>query len=93
MLLYIAVACPNTSRRTIFDTRIGFEIKEGYAITFEFATIDVVKNWPKMVLPSSQELIQVVGDMESDLVDRKFQKIRMNFVFKDPTPYVPSHIL
>jgi hypothetical protein len=84
LLLYNAVACINISRRTIFDARIGFEIKEGYAITFEFATIDVVENWPKMILPSSPELIQKVGDMERDLVNRKFQKIRMNFVFRDP---------
>jgi len=73
---------------TIFDARIGFELKEGYAITFEFATADVIKNgiktWPKMVLPSSPELIQKVGDMERDLEKRKFQKIRMNFVFRDP---------
>jgi len=69
---------------TIFDARIGFELKEGYAITFEFATIDVVENWPKMILLSSPELIQKVGDMERDLENRKFQKIRMNFVFRDP---------
>merc|ERR1712093_113440 len=63
---------------TIFDARIGFELKEGYATTFEFATADVIKNgiktWPKMVLPSSPELIQKVGDMERDLEKRKFQK-------------------
>jgi hypothetical protein len=57
----------NISRRTIFDARIGFELKEGYAITFKFATIDVVEHWPKMILPSSPELIQKVGDMERDL--------------------------
>jgi hypothetical protein len=83
-LLYSAVACINISYRTIFDARIGFELKEGYAITFEFATIDVVEKWPKMMLPSSAELIQKVGDMERDLENRKFQKIRMNFAFRDP---------
>jgi hypothetical protein len=80
LLLYSVVACINIFRRTIFDARIGFELKEGYAITFEFATADVVergeKPWPKMVLPSSP-------DMERDLENRKFQKIRMNFVFRD----------
>jgi hypothetical protein len=80
LLLYIAVACSNISHRIIFDARIGFEIKKGYAITFEFATINVVEKWPKMILPSSLELIQKVADMESDLVNRK---IRMNFVFRD----------
>ena len=84
LLRYSVVACINIFRRTIFDARIGFELKEVYAITFEFATADVVKNWPKMVLPSSPELIQKVGDMERDLENRKFQKIGMNFVFRDP---------
>ena len=87
LLLCSVVVCINIFCRTIFDARIGFELKEGYAITFEFATIDVVergdKPWPKMVLPSSPELIQKVGDMERDLENRKFQKIRMNFVFRD----------
>jgi len=57
---------------------------EGYAITFEFATIDVVETWPKMILPGSPELIQKVGDMQRDLENRRFQKIRMNFAFRDP---------
>jgi hypothetical protein len=42
LLLYSVVACINIFRRTIFDARIGFELKEGYAITFEFATADVI---------------------------------------------------
>ncbi len=79
MLLYRVVACINISRRTIFDARIGFELKEGYVITFKFATIDVVergdKPWPKMVLPGLPELIQKVGNIERDLVNRKFQKV------------------
>ncbi len=83
LLLYSVIVCINIFRRTIFDARIGFELKEGYAITFEFATADVIKTWPKMVLPSSPELIQKVGDMERDLENRKFQKIGMNFVFRD----------
>ena len=56
-LLYNAVAYINICFRTIFDARIGFEIMEGYAITFEFATIDVVETWPKMILPGLLELI------------------------------------
>ncbi|KAG4425785.1 hypothetical protein IFR04_000992 [Cadophora malorum] len=69
---------------TIFDARIGFELKEGYAITFEFATADVIKTWPKIVLPSSPELIQKVGDMERDLETRRPQRVRTNFVFREP---------
>lgn len=85
LLFYTAVAHINISDRTIFDARVGFEIKEGYAITVEFVTIDVVEKWPKMILPSSEELIQKVKDMEKDLADRKFGKIQMNFAFRDPT--------
>jgi hypothetical protein len=57
LLLYNVIAYINIFRKTIFDARIGFELKEGYAITFEFATIDIVKNWLKIVLSSSLELI------------------------------------
>jgi hypothetical protein len=56
---------------------------EGYAITFEFATIDIIETWPKMILPGSPKLIQKVKDMQRDLENRRFQKIRMNFAFKD----------
>ncbi|PVH69048.1 hypothetical protein DL98DRAFT_506210 [Cadophora sp. DSE1049] len=62
----------------IFDARISFEIKQGYAITFEFATADVVEKWEKMNLPDTPGLAQKVADMESS-------KIRMNFAFKDTT--------
>lgn len=85
VLLYSGVvASINMCRRTIFDARIGFELKEGYAITFEFATADVIKTWPKIVLPSSPELIQKVGDMERDLETRRPQRVRTNFVFREP---------
>jgi hypothetical protein len=36
-----------------------------------------------MVLLSSLELIQKVRDIERNLENWKFQKIRMNFVFRD----------
>ncbi|KAI8710401.1 hypothetical protein NCS52_01576700 [Fusarium sp. LHS14.1] len=62
----------------IFDARVGFEIKLGYAITFEFATVDVVEKWPKMILPNTPKLAEKVADMERP-------KIRLNFEFRDST--------
>jgi hypothetical protein len=70
--------CFDTSRRAIFDARISFEIKQGYAITFEFATVDVVEKWPKMNLPDTPGLAQKVANMESS-------KIRISFAFRDTT--------
>jgi hypothetical protein len=71
-----ASLCSDTSRSAIFDARISFEIKQGYAITFEFATVDIVEKWPKMNLPYIPGLAQKVADMESS-------QIRINFAFID----------
>jgi hypothetical protein len=61
LLLYNIVAYINIFRKTIFDARISFKLKEGYAITFKFAIANIVergeKPWPKIVLPSLLELI------------------------------------
>jgi hypothetical protein len=82
---YVTIVCTNVPRRAIFDAGVGFEIKKGYAITYEFATVDIVVNWPKMILPNSPELKQKVEDMEGDLKKRNFNNIRMNFAFIDTT--------
>jgi hypothetical protein len=66
-----------------FDARIGFELEEGYAITFGFATGGYNQELAK---DSSSELTRVDtkgGGIESDLENRKFKKIGMNFVFRD----------
>ncbi|KFY54518.1 hypothetical protein V496_07245 [Pseudogymnoascus sp. VKM F-4515 (FW-2607)] len=66
----------------VFDARLFFEIEKGYAITYEFATAEVVQNWKKMFLPSSKELKEKLVELEDHLEDRK---IRMNFAFGDTT--------
>ena len=67
--------CSDTACRVILDARLGFEIRQGYAITFMFATDDVLAAWPKMILPNLRMLIEKVADMESP-------KIGVNFEFK-----------
>jgi len=61
----------------ILDARICFEMEQGYAITFMFATDEVLKAWPKMILPNSRMLIANVANMESP-------KIGVNFAFDSP---------
>ncbi|KZL67538.1 hypothetical protein CT0861_00342 [Colletotrichum tofieldiae] len=56
----------------VLDARLAFEIKIGYAITFIFATDEVVAAWPKISLPNSPEVVRKVVNMES-------QKIKVNF--------------
>jgi hypothetical protein len=78
--LVIAVACSDPSTRVVLDSRVGYEMKEGYPIIFEFGTEDVVKNWAKMILPKLSGLPQKVAEMESP-------KIGLNFEFEDlPQP-------
>jgi hypothetical protein len=60
----------------IRDARLCTEIKEGYAITFIFATDDVVATWPKLLLPNSPELIRAVVKMETE-------HIKINFAVRD----------
>ncbi|KAK4071304.1 hypothetical protein Purlil1_13471 [Purpureocillium lilacinum] len=61
----------------ILDGRVGFEIKKGYAITFEFATVDILDKWPKLILPNTPGLAERVAGMQSSM-------IRVNFEFQDP---------
>ncbi|KJZ69323.1 hypothetical protein HIM_11281 [Hirsutella minnesotensis 3608] len=61
----------------ILDGRVAFEIVSGYAITFEFATVDVLDKWTKMILPKTPGLAERVAGMQSS-------KIRINFEFEDP---------
>ncbi|KAH6705875.1 hypothetical protein EV126DRAFT_178783 [Verticillium dahliae] len=61
----------------IADARLGFEIKEGYAITFLFATEEVVAKWAKIVLPNSEDLKRKVADMRRPNID-------LNFDFEEP---------
>lgn len=63
--------------RAILDGRVAFEIVNGYAITFEFATVDVLDIWPKMILPNTPGLAERVAGMQGS-------KIRINFEFEDP---------
>jgi hypothetical protein len=55
LLPYVAIVCTNVPRRAIFDALVGLGIKKGYAITFEFAVVDIAVKWPKMILPSLPE--------------------------------------
>jgi hypothetical protein len=48
---------------------------EGYAITFEFATSEIVAIWPKLSLPNTPLLVDKVSQMESP-------KIGMNVSFE-----------
>ena len=41
-------------------------MKEGYAITFEFATDEIIKDWPKLKVP--EELEQKIASMQSDTI-------------------------
>ncbi|AEO57119.1 hypothetical protein MYCTH_2056329 [Thermothelomyces thermophilus ATCC 42464] len=61
----------------ILDARLGFEIKEGYAITFLYATDEVIANWAKIVLPYSKALVEKVSDMEKEST-----RIGLNFAFE-----------
>lgn len=69
------ITSANEWRRAVLDGRIGFELNEGYAITFEFATVDVVERWPKLTLPNTPGLAEKVIAMQSP-------NIRINFAFE-----------
>lgn len=49
---------------------------KGYAITFEFATVDIVERWPKLIFPNLPGLAERVAEMETS-------KIGLNFGFED----------
>ncbi|KAK1973279.1 hypothetical protein LZ30DRAFT_744034 [Colletotrichum cereale] len=68
----------------ILDARLRFEIKQGFAVTFVFATEDVLAKWPPMLLPNLLVLQQKVRDeMESPSVG-------VNFAFANPRPRAGS---
>lgn len=50
----------------LLDARVGYEIKSGYTITLEFATEDIIKNWPKMRV--SAELAKKIESMQSEAI-------------------------
>jgi hypothetical protein len=61
----------------MFDARLGLELNEGYAITFLFATENVVATWPPMYLPNLPRLKEKVrNEMDSP-------EIGVNFAFRD----------
>lgn len=62
------------SCRAIVDGRVGSELVKGYAITFEFATTEIIGVWPHLSLPNTQLHIDKVARMQS-------AKIRMNVRF------------
>lgn len=53
-------------RSVILDSRVDYEMKKGYAITFEFATDDIIENWPKMKVPA--KLGQKVASMQTETI-------------------------
>jgi hypothetical protein len=61
----------------VLDARLGFQIEQGYAITFLFATNEVVANWAKMTLPYSEGLERKVRELEM-----LSTKIGHNFTFE-----------
>ncbi|KAK7177949.1 hypothetical protein PSPO01_15998 [Paraphaeosphaeria sporulosa] len=60
------------------DARLYAETKTGYALTYIFATDEVVVAWPKIKVPNSQEYRQKAIDMESPTIG-------VNFVFSGLT--------
>lgn len=62
--------------RVTFDARTCVEIQRGYALTFLFATEDVLSTWPPMYLPNLTMLHDKVSEMESS-------EIGVNFAFRE----------
>lgn len=60
------------------DARLGFEIRNGYAVTFMFGTEDVVASWPKITLPNSAALVEKVEVME-----HRSETIGLNIAFHE----------
>ncbi len=52
--------------RVILDSRVDYEMKEGYAITFEFATDDIIETWSKMKVPA--KLGQKMASVQSETI-------------------------
>ncbi|KAI1496548.1 hypothetical protein F5X99DRAFT_422024 [Biscogniauxia marginata] len=69
----------------LFDARINLEIKQGFAITFVFATEDVLAKWPPMTLPNLPALQRkVYEELES-------KKVGVNFAFGRSTTKTSHH--
>lgn len=65
------------SERAVLDARLAFNIIDGFAITFAFATKNELKQWRKMQIPRKTEsLVRRIADMES-------RTIGVNFAFED----------
>ena len=60
--------------RVILDARVDYEMKEGYAITFEFATDSIIKNWPKMMVPT--KLVQKVAGMQTEMITVNYEVVQ-----------------
>lgn len=58
--------------RVAFDARTCIEIQRGYALTFLFATEDVVSIWPPMYLPNVPRLRKKVSEMRTNEVGANF---------------------
>lgn len=52
--------------RVILDSRVDFEMMKGYAITFEFATDNITRDWPKLTVPANLE--QKLASMQSETI-------------------------
>lgn len=65
----------NAGFRMILDARTSFEIREGYQITCIFVTEELIRDWPKIIVPDSQELTRLANSMQSP-------KIKINFEVK-----------
>jgi len=59
-----------------FDARTCMEIQRGYALTFLFATEDVLSTWPPMYLPNLPRLREKVSEMET-------AEVGVNFAFRE----------
>ncbi|KAJ3494730.1 hypothetical protein NLG97_g3891 [Lecanicillium saksenae] len=78
-----AVGCTATPKDfqnggvVILDARVDYEIKDGYAITFEFATDHIINGtWPKLQIPAGYPEIKFSGDF---LVSRHRLKCVLDF--------------
>lgn len=52
----------------ILDARIAFEMRRGSPITCGFAVEDELRTWPKLVPPESEDLAQMVAELETEKI-------------------------
>ncbi len=73
--LHILTAHANMSQRALLDARLAFNIIEGFAVTFAFATQEELQTWSKMRIPrQTDRLAQKMAEMGS-------KHIGVNFAF------------